>query len=94
MSVEPPRTTRRVILLRAATLAGLPMLGQAGVAHAAGTLPKASAKYQDHPNGANRCDLCTYWVAGASPTAAGQCKVVAGPVAPSGWCVLFAAKPR
>ena len=86
--------TRRNILIGAATLAGLPLLAAAGEARAAGALPKANAKYQSTPKGAARCDLCTYYIPGASPTAIGQCKVVAGPISPSGWCVLYAPKPH
>lgn len=87
-------STRRALLIGAATLAGLPMLAGPGRARAAGTLPKANAKYQDHPNGANKCDTCTYYVPGAKPGAAGTCKVVAGSIAPNAWCILFAPKPH
>jgi hypothetical protein len=84
--------TRRALIVGAATLAGLPFLVQPKVAHAAGTLPKANAKYQEKPSGANRCGLCNYYIPGASATAVGQCKVVAGPISPTGWCTLFAPK--
>jgi hypothetical protein len=84
--------TRRMLLIGAATLAGLPLLAEPRQARAAG-LPKANAKYQDHPNGKNRCDICTYWIQGPKPGADGACKVVAGPIAPQAWCILFAPKP-
>jgi hypothetical protein len=89
-----PAGTRRTLLIGAATLAGLPLLAQPRQARAAGTLPQANAKYQDHPNGGNKCDMCTYWVPGPKPTADGQCKVVAGSIAPNAWCILYAPKPR
>jgi hypothetical protein len=85
--------TRRALLVGAVTLAGLPVLGQARQARAAGALPKVNAKYQDHPNGAYKCDTCTYWVAGPKADATGSCKVVAGPIAPDAWCILFAPRP-
>ena len=45
------------------------------------------AKYQDHPNNGQQCSGCVQFVAPAS------CKVVEDPVAASGWCQLFQAKP-
>jgi hypothetical protein len=91
---DKPAATRRSLLIGAATLAGLPILAQPRQARAAGTLPKANAKYQDHPNGANKCDICTYWVPGPKAGAPGTCKVVAGPIAANAWCILFAPKPH
>ncbi len=92
MSSERVISTRRAILMAAA---GLPVIGAMLLpkrAEAAGTTPQASVKYRPQPNGAARCGLCNYFIAGASPTAAGQCKVVAGSISPTGWCQLFAAK--
>lgn len=85
-------TTRRAVLAGAATLASLPMLARPEQARAAGTTPKATAKYQDHPNGANMCGKCNYFIPGATAKAQGMCKLVAGPISPTGWCALFAAK--
>jgi hypothetical protein len=89
-----PAATRRTLLIGAAIAGGLPLAVGPRQARAAGTLPKTAAKYQDHPNGANKCDNCVYWLAGPKPSAEGTCKVVAGPVAPNAWCILFAPKPR
>jgi High potential iron-sulfur protein len=86
--------SRRTLLIRAAALTGLPLLAAAGSAQAAGTLPQATAKYQDKP-GANgqTCEACAYFVPNAAhPKSAGQCKLVAGSIAPAGWCQLFAPK--
>ena len=44
---------------------------------------KLDARYQDHPNGAQHCALCAYYVA---PVA---CKLVRGEVSPNGWCNFF-----
>ena len=60
----------------------------------AGTVPKATAKYQDHPSGANMCGKCNYFLPGANAKGPGQCKLVAGPISPTGWCTLFAPKPQ
>lgn len=94
MSHPTAPASRRTLLIRAAALTGLPLLAAAGGAHAAGTLPQATAKYQKTP-GANgqTCDACAYYVANpGNPKAAGQCKLVAGSIAPKGWCQLFAPK--
>lgn len=53
---------------------------------------KAVAMYQDKPHGKQQCDGCVHFVAGATPTANGTCKVVDGSISPKGWCVLFAPK--
>jgi len=90
MSSTSKPTTRRGVLIGAAVLTGLPILAVSEAAHAAGTLPKANAHYQDHPNGNKHCSMCNYYIPG-SPTA-GQCKVVAGPINPNAWCTLFAPK--
>jgi hypothetical protein len=86
--------TRRNLILGAAALSGLPLLAEPKVAHAAGTMPKTNVKYQDKPNGANACGKCNYFLPGATPAVAGLCKVVAGPISPTGWCILFAPKPH
>ena len=94
MSQPTAPASRRTLLIRAAALTGLPLLAAAGGAQAAGTLPQATAKYQSTP-GANgqTCDACAYYVPNsAKPSAAGQCKLVAGSIAPKGWCQLFAPK--
>ena len=94
MTDKPYPTTRRGILTVGAALAGLPLLAASSAAHAAGTVPKTSAKYQDHPSGANMCGKCNYFLPGASAAGPGLCKLVAGPISPTGWCTLFAPKPH
>jgi High potential iron-sulfur protein len=56
------------------------LLAQAKLTHEA-------AKYQDHPKDGQQCSNCVQFVAPAS------CKVVEDPIAASGWCQLFMAKP-
>ena len=94
MTDTPKSATRRTILIGAATLSGLPLLAAAGSAQAAGTMPQATAKYQPTPKGAQQCSKCNYFLPGAKATAAGQCKVVAGAISPTGYCILFAPKPK
>jgi hypothetical protein len=50
-------------------------------------LTHEAAKYQDSPKDGQQCSGCVQFVAPAS------CKVVEDPVAASGWCQLFQAKP-
>jgi hypothetical protein len=50
-------------------------------------LTHEAAKYQDTPKDGQQCSGCVQFVAPAS------CKVVEDPVAASGWCQLFTAKP-
>ena len=54
---------------------------------AASQLRKEDVRYQDQPKGDQRCTGCKNFV---GPSA---CRVVAGPVNPNGWCLLFQAKP-
>ncbi len=78
-------------LLRSATLvaAAGAFVAVAAVGSAALADSKFSqtlAKYQATPKGPARCDNCSQFQA---PT---SCKVVASPIAASGWCALYAAK--
>jgi hypothetical protein len=94
MDPKTTRTTRRTILIGAAALSGLPVLAATQSAYAAGTVPQASAHYQNKPNAnGQHCGKCNYFLPGASATANGQCKLVAGVISPNGWCQLYAAKP-
>src|SRR5437667_461323 len=56
-------------------------------------VPPASVKYQDKPNGKQQCNNCLQFVPGSTPTAMGTCKVVDGTVSPSGYCIIWVAKP-
>ncbi len=49
-------------------------------------ISQSAANYQPTPRGSQRCNACSQWIA---PT---DCKVVVGPVSPTGWCSLFAPK--
>ena len=50
-------------------------------------LTHEAAKYQDSPKDGQQCSACTLFVAPHS------CQVVEDPIAASGWCELFQAKP-
>ena len=82
-------TSRRSLL---AILPGLALLMAATAAKAGGTMPKANAKYQETPKGKSQCSNCLYYLPASKSGGTGFCKVVAGPISPSGWCALYAAK--
>jgi hypothetical protein len=53
---------------------------------AAQKIAQTVAKYQDHPNGIQRCEICLQFEPPKT------CKIVAGEISPKGWCQFFAAK--
>ncbi|HET7363685.1 MAG TPA: high-potential iron-sulfur protein [Burkholderiales bacterium] len=61
-------------------------------ARAQGMASKEAMKYQDKPNDGQRCNDCIQFIAGPRPGANGTCKIVEGPISPSGWCIEFVKK--
>lgn len=55
-------------------------------ASAATKMPQKAVSYQATPKGKARCDNCSLF---EGPSA---CKLVDGPIAASGWCVLYKVK--
>lgn len=49
-------------------------------------ISKSEAKYQDKPNGSQRCQMCQHF------QAPNQCQLVEGGISPNGWCENFKAK--
>ena len=82
-------TSRRSLL---AILPGLALLMAGAAARSAGTLPKANAKYQTTPKGKAQCSNCKYFIPSSTSGGTALCKIVAGPIAPNGWCSMYAAK--
>ncbi|HLI66100.1 MAG TPA: hypothetical protein VKU90_07020 [Caulobacteraceae bacterium] len=81
--------SRRSLLRGAAFATGGAVLAAAAFASPAAAqskLAQKTANYQPIPKGSARCNSCSQWQA---PT---DCKVVVGPVSPTGWCSLYAAK--
>ena len=79
------RAKRRALLGVGLAAAGGAICAQAA---AQAKLSKEQAKYQDKPKGEQRCDGCVHFLAPDG------CKLVEGKVSPSGWCILYAAKPK
>jgi hypothetical protein len=87
--------SRRSFIGGAALLAGAAAAGAlvSPNVRAQQKVPQASVKYQDKPNGNQKCAGCLQFVPGNSPTAKGTCKVVDGAIDPNGWCQIWVAKP-
>jgi len=97
-STELDKILSRRAVLRGALMVGCSLLVPASLfsspANAATAAPsaatkqsKASVKYQNKPNGDQKCGTCTNFIA-ASKT----CKLVEGPINPDGYCILWAKK--
>ncbi len=82
--VNRKEALRSLIVLPA--IAGL-MLSAEGAADAKST--KKSVKYQNHPNGTQRCSGCSLFIPPAAHSGDGSCRVVAGSISPNGWCTAF-----
>lgn len=78
------RLSRRSAVSLLTSLAGL--IGLGGRATAQKKVSQAEAKYQDHPKGEQRCDICINF---EPPN---QCRFVVGPISRQGWCQFFAAR--
>jgi len=80
------KVTRRRLIECAALLAGLAVGGISREAAARTKLKKRVAKYQDHPKGIQRCEICLQF------RPPGTCQLVEGEISPHGWCQYFAAR--
>ena len=78
---------RNLVVLPA--LAGL-IATTTAIAEAKGS--KSQFKYQDKPNGKQKCSGCSLFVPGKTASANGSCKVVEGSISPNGWCTAFSPK--
>ena len=86
------RSTRRTFvggMLLLPALAGL--LGAAALADDSKT-SQSAVNYQTKPNGDKQCSKCTFFVPGDTANANGTCKLVAGTISPSGYCIAYNAK--
>lgn len=90
MTTPPASTPREVTrrrLIRDAAILSIGAAALGGAASAATTkMAQKTVSYQDKPKGAQRCDNCLQW------EAPNGCKVVAGVIAPSGWCSIYSRK--
>jgi hypothetical protein len=64
-----------------------PLLAMSATGARAAKLAQAAVRYQTTPNNGKQCSDCAPFL---PPDA---CKNVEGPIAPTGWCVLWVKKP-
>ena len=91
------KVSRRQLLKMSGALAAIPVVAICGNAMAAQNAALRTAlKYQETPKGDQKCSLCQHFVAGASPTAKGGCKIMPGDteITPTGWCVSWVVAPK
>jgi len=89
-------TRRRILKAGLAAVGGVVAAGAAQAAETAATpkplkladekIAQAQVQYQTSPKDGQKCSLCVNWEA---PNA---CKIVAGTIAPEGWCIAYAPK--
>lgn len=78
--------SRRTVLIGGTAAVAAGAFG--GAANAQDKIPQAAVMYQDQPKtvdgNVQRCDNCLHW---QPPNA---CAIVAGEIAPEGWCGVWA----
>jgi anaerobic selenocysteine-containing dehydrogenase len=87
------KVSRRIMLKSGAVIAGVaafPWLARPAAAQAKAT--KQAMQYQDQPKNGQRCDTCMQFIPGAKADGPGTCKVVEGPISPSGYCIAYVKK--
>jgi len=83
------RISRRVVLTGTALALGAAASAAAVTcASAQQKVSQETAKYQAQPKDGQQCDGCVQF------QAPNGCKLVDGNIAATGWCLLFAAKPK
>ena len=83
-----PSPSRRALLGSAALALGFAAAGLPAAAETpeAEKIKQAEAHYQNWPKGQQRCGICLQF----EPPS--HCRIVAGPIVPTGWCQFFAAR--
>jgi hypothetical protein len=80
--------SRRTVLHGVAVAAAMSAAGATAPADAQTKVSQKTVQYQSTPKGAARCDNCIQWQAPSS------CKFVQGTISPTGWCSIYAPKPK
>ena len=91
-SSRPANPSRRNLLRGAVIGAGGALVAAASLAastaQAQNKIAQKTANYQPTPKGNARCDNCVQLQAHSA------CKLVQSPIAPAGWCSVYAPKPK
>ena len=85
------RTLLRDGAMLMTSLAAIPIVLVSTTARAS-KASKSDFHYQDQPREGKKCADCAAYVANASGSAPGACKIVDGPVNPNGWCMAYSAR--
>lgn len=80
------RATRRRVLQAGLAAVGGAIAASARAQDATQKVPQSGVQYQATPKDGQQCSTCVNFV---PPNA---CKLVAGSIAPTGWCLLYAPK--
>ncbi len=83
------KISRRTLLKGAVAVMGVAFASAFAGNVSAAKSSKASMKYQDKPNGDQKCSNCKFFVPGKTPKAEGTCQVVEGSISPEGWCTAY-----
>lgn len=89
-------TRRRALRLGLVSSVGLAAgFGWRATSAQTAKLSKQAVQYTDAGTAPGKdCDDCTQFVAGASATDAGTCKIVEGAISPHGHCIAFTPKAK
>ncbi len=94
-NLKPSR--RQFLKIGGAALAMIPVLAVSGKAMATtNSAMRTSMKYQGKPSGDKHCATCMQFTPGKTAKDLGGCKIFPGDteIAPTGYCVAWAAKPK
>ncbi|MGA2495457.1 MAG: hypothetical protein ABSF67_21410 [Roseiarcus sp.] len=83
MDIPTKRTGARSLSRRTLLLSAAGFATASRAAAGRGKRSQAEVAYQDHPHGAERCEICAPFL---PPD---QCRLVVGPVGRQGWCKVF-----
>lgn len=93
MNYRHNKLTRRKLIRFMVFGATIPFFGGVINKVEASKASKEAMKYQDSPNGSEKCSNCIQFIPGEEPQATGKCKVVEGNISPQGWCTAYAPEP-
>lgn len=92
---ESQKPRRDFLKIGGAVVAVIPLVAASKWADAA-TNPtmRTSLKYQDKPNGEQKCGNCMQFVPGKTPKDKGGCKIIPNDteISPDGYCIAWAKK--